>query len=206
LLFSKGEEKEKASFLVLHFLRLKKKSLMRAVSLVSLLHVSWPTVKLLHTCLLVISSKVKIPDVRLPFHRHHLGMFRLCVLVCAKKKPPHQKKKLAGSVMADVAAKATDIHVCTRQHSWDSDPIPVDPTPSSAGCVVTRTFSDRRPFWWRVNQSWLTSWEWFVISNHSSRQRKKKRNWREKQKKILKPPFLGLFYILSEPSYSPFRS
>lgn len=98
---------------------------------------------------------------------------RLCCCVCTcknKKKPHHtskrakRNKKLAGSVMADMAAKATVRHSCVytptfvRQWPHSRWPYPVFRWMRSS----TRS-SDRRPFWWRVNQSWLTSWEWFVI-------------------------------------------
>ena len=72
---------------------------------------------------LVTSSKVKIPDISVAFpHTHssdmeNLGMFRLSLslslCVCWCKKENHHTEKLAGSVMADMAAKAIQsFHVC----------------------------------------------------------------------------------------------
>jgi hypothetical protein len=150
---------------------------------VILLHVSWPTVKF---CCTPVFFGHFFPRWRFQTFRFCLSTHtaitwecsRLCCCVCTckKKKKPHhtskrakRNKKLAGSVMADMAAKATVRHSCVytptfvRQWPHSRWPYPVFRWMRSSTHLRTCTFSDRRPFWWRVNQSWLTSWEWFVI-------------------------------------------
>lgn len=104
---------------------------------------------LLHTCLFrSFLSKVKIPDISVafPHTQPSLGNVPDSVVVCVRAKIKRNHTTLAKELKEikswpDLSWQTwrlklqSDIHVCTRQHSWDSDPIPVDPTPSSAGCV-----------------------------------------------------------------------
>ena len=145
----RGEKKIDSSVFYFPFLWFVKKSLMRAVSLV-VLHVSWPTVKFrAHLSFWSLLPRWRFQTFRLPFHTHTVQTWRtwecsdslslsLCVCVGAKKKTTTPKSwpdlswqtwrlKLYSHFMC--------VCVSTRQHSWDSDPIHVDPTPSSAGCV-----------------------------------------------------------------------
>jgi hypothetical protein len=150
------KKKDLDAFFVSVLLRLgKKKSLMRAVS--RLFCYTWvgPLWSFAaHLSFSVISFQGE--DSRhfgfaFPRTQPSLGNVPDSVVVCVRAKRKRNHTTLAKELREikswpDLSWQTwrlklqSDIHVCTRQHSWDSDPIPVDPTPSSAGCVPLHTY------------------------------------------------------------------